>query len=362
MPPRGLGAAPGWHGGQRGDRMADSGTGRLLLAVIAAILVAAALHAARSIAAPVTFAVFAIALVWPLQRRLTGLGLPAALCLLATLAATIAVVGLIGWGGIWGFGRAAHWLVLNAPRFQASYLALAEWLAGQGIYLAELLPATFDAAWLIGLTRRAALQVNGLISFAVVALVFLILGLLEVEATDRRLAALGEHGAAAVVRRASITASARLRRYMAVRAAMSAATGIAVWGFCAALGVVLAAEWGAMAFALNFIPFIGPLVATLLPTLFAFAQTGSPQTAVLVFLGLNVIQFLIGSYMEPRVAGRAVALSPFMVLLAVFLGAFLWGIPGAFLGVPVLIFIVALCESHPGGHAAALLLGGTPPR
>lgn len=355
--------APAAAGPQQpiGARVPSDRTSRLLLAVIATVLLAAALEAARGIAAPVAFALFVIALVWPLQQRLAGLGLPAAAALAAALAAAIAVAGAVGWLGVWGFGRAAHWLVVNSARFQALYLDLAQGLEGHGIYLAELLPATFDAAWLIGASRRIAAQVNTLFSFAVVALVFVILGLLEVQALAAKLARLPEDGAGGIALRAARTTSARLRRYMAVRTLASVATGLAVWGFCRALGLELALEWGAMALALNFIPFLGPLVATVLPTLFALAQTGAWQTALLVFAGLNVIQFLIGSYMEPRIAGRAVSLSPFLVLLAVFLGAFLWGIPGAFLGVPILIAIVAACEEHPAGRTAALLLGGESP-
>jgi predicted PurR-regulated permease PerM len=64
--------------------------------------------------------------------------------------------------------------------------------------------------------------------------------------------------------------------------------------------------------------------------------------AAIVFVGLNVIQFLIGSYLEPRIAGAALSLSPFLVLFAVFFWAFLWGLPGAFIGVPIVIACLTL--------------------
>ncbi len=75
-------------------------------------------------------------------------------------------------------------------------------------------------------------------------------------------------------------------------------------------GLELATAWGAIAFAMNYIPFIGPFVATLLPTLFAVVQSGSWELAALVFCCLNIIQFLTGSYLEPRIAGKALAVSP----------------------------------------------------
>ena len=122
-----------------------------------------------------------------------------------------------------------------------------------------------------------------------------------------------------------LTAS-KLRRFLLVRTIMSLSTGLLVWALSAAFGLRFAAEWGVIAFTLNYIPFIGPFVATLLPTLYALAQFGSPQSAAFIFVCLNVIQFIIGSYIEPRVAGYALAISPFIVLFSVFLWTFLWGL------------------------------------
>ena len=80
--------------------------------------------------------------------------------------------------------------------------------------------------------------------------------------------------------------------------------------------------------------------------------------AVVVFLGLNLIQFLIGSYLEPRIAGAAISVSPFLVLFAVFFWAFLWGIPGAFIGVPIVIAGLTLCEQRESTRWIATLLSG----
>jgi AI-2 transport protein TqsA len=80
--------------------------------------------------------------------------------------------------------------------------------------------------------------------------------------------------------------------------------------------------------------------------------------AVVVFLGLNLIQFLLGSYLEPRVAGATLSISPFMVLFMVFFWAFLWGIPGAFIGVPILIAFLTICEQHQSSQWIATLLSG----
>jgi AI-2 transport protein TqsA len=94
----------------------------------------------------------------------------------------------------------------------------------------------------------------------------------------------------------------------------------------------------------------------LLPTLFAAAQFESLYAALVVFIGLNLLQFVIGSYIEPRVAGSAVSVSPFMVLFAVFFWGMLWGIAGAFIGVPNLIALATVFAGHPTTRPIAVLL------
>ena len=186
-----------------------------------------------------------------------------------------------------------------------------------------------------------------MISFWIVVLVYVLLGLLETEAIARKARAALSAGAAHVLIDGSALTASKLRRFLLVRTIMSLATGSMVWALSAAFGLRFAAEWGVIAFTLNYIPFIGPFVATLLPTLYALAQFGSPQSAVFIFAGLNVIQFIIGSYIEPRVAGYALAISPFLVLFSVFFWMFLWGLFGAFIGVPITIAILTYCSQSP---------------
>lgn len=112
-----------------------------------------------------------------------------------------------------------------------------------------------------------------------------------------------------------------------------------------------------MALGLNYIPFIGPFIATMFPTLFALVQFASWQTALAVFACLNVIQFVIGSYIEPRLSGIALAISPFVVLLAVFFWTYLWGVFGAFIGVPITIAMLTFCAQHPSSRWVSDLLG-----
>lgn len=335
---------------------ARSGAAPLVLLTVLACL--AASYFARPILAPVSFALFSIAVVWPLQRRLQS-RLPALAALGVTLGVSLATLALGVFLVLWSFGHVAQWLIANANRFQSLFFQAADWFDGHGVPAKALMANSFNPSWIAAVLREIGGQGYGLLSFFLVAFTFFLLGLLEVEAVDANLKRL-DRGLGATIRDAAILTAQKFQRYMLVRSAMSGLTGAVVWVFALAAGVELATAWGVLAFVLNYIPFIGPLVATVFPSLFALAQSESWRLAIAVFAGLNVIQFFIGSYLEPRVAGKTLALSPFMVLFAVFFWSFLWGVVGAFIGVPILIATLTICAQNPSSRWLATLLGGQP--
>ncbi|CAH2602520.1 AI-2E family transporter [Rhodovastum atsumiense] len=334
---------------------------RAWLSICGLVLLLAACQAASSFLAPMTCAVFAAALTWPMQRRLQR-WLPQLAALAITIAVALVVVVALASAVVWGLTRVGGWLTGNAAVLQALYTQKADWLASHDIYLGSIAAGHFNVTWLIRALQELVVQLQGFLRFALITFVFLMLGLLEVEASCAKLASLPDRDAAAALLRGAAETGSRFRRYMLVRTLMSAVTGVAVCGLAALLGLDLAVEWGVLAFVLNYIPFMGPLVATVLPTLVAIVQFESMQAVAVAFLGLNAVQFFIGSYLEPRIAGAALSLSPFMVLAAVFSGSFLWGIPGAFIGVPVVIAVTTFCAQAPTTEWIADLLAARPRR
>jgi len=328
----------------------------VLLGIISAILLFAALFVADTIIAPVVCALFIIAVVWPLQDKLQRV-LPQLLALAIVVALTMLVFVVFGSAVAWGFGRIGRTLIAEAPRLQMLYERLADWLEIHGIVVAGLWAEHFDVRWAIGAMQGLSARLNTTISFWIVVLIYVLLGLLEVGPLARRLPAILSSDAARILIGGSERTAAKLRRYLVIRAVMSLATGATVYVFALALGLDLATEWGVIAFTLNFIPFVGPFVATLLPTLYALAQFESLYSGIFVFGCLNLIQFAIGSYVEPRVAGKALSLSPFLVLFSVFLWMYLWGLFGAFIGVPIALAAVTFCAQSRSASWIAQLLG-----
>lgn len=327
----------------------------LILTTLVVLLAAA--YFARPILAPVSFAIFTVAVVWPVQEAAQK-RMPKLAATFVTLFATIAAIAVLSYLVVWAFGHVAQWLVANTARFQSLYQQATDWLDTHGIPAHAMMANSFSPNWITSALRGIGGQGYGLLSFLVIAFAFIVLGLLEVDIARANIERLESRALRESLLRPAQEISAKFQQYMMVRTTMSLLTGAVVWAFALVAGIELAIAWGVLAFVLNYIPFIGPLIATAFPSLFALAQFESWSLALMVFACLNVIQFFIGSYLEPRIAGAKLSLSPFMVLFAVFFWSFLWGIAGAFIGVPILIAVLAVCADHESSKWLADLLSG----
>jgi AI-2 transport protein TqsA len=334
---------------------------KVSIGIIAVVLVIAAVSQASTVFAPLALALFIIALVWPVQSWLQARisKLPAlAITSLMTIAVGIAFASLAAWA----FGRVGRSLVTDAGPYQAIYDRAVDWLDGHGISVAGLWAEHFNVGWLMRATQQATGRVNTALTFWIVALVYVTLGLLEVDEIRQKIEALPNRDTARILLDASSTTAAKFRKYIVVRTQMSLLTGVFVGAFAWATGLQFATEWGVMAFVLNYIPFIGPFVATLFPTLLAMTHFDTWTAVLAVFICLNIIQFAIGSLIEPRISGNVLSISPFVVLFAVLLWTFLWGLFGAFIGVPIALAIHSICSQHPSTRWIADLLGGPKPQ
>ena len=325
--------------------------------IIAAVVVTAAAYQASAVFAPLALALFIIAIVWPLQCWLHA-RMPALLALAITMTVTVAACLAFASLVVWGFGRVGRSLIADAGRYQALYDNAIIWLEGHGISVSGLWAEHFNVAWIVRWAGQVTSRVNTTLSFWLIALVYVILGLMEVEDLRRKVQTFTTRETGRILLEASAAAAEKIRRYMGVRTQMSVATGVLVGAFAWIAGLQFGLEWGVIAFALNYIPFIGPFIATLFPTLLAMAQFATWQAVLGVFVCLNVIQFVVGSYIEPRVSGVVLAISPSVVLFAVFFWTFLWGLFGAFIGVPIAIAILTFCSYHPSSRWIADFLGG----
>jgi AI-2 transport protein TqsA len=101
---------------------------------------------------------------------------------------------------------------------------------------------------------------------------------------------------------------------------------------------------------------IFPSSTVILPVIFATAQFESCQMAAIIFGSSYLIQFVIGNYLEPMLTGSALAISPFVMLFAFLIWDFLWGMPGAFIGLAVTIALFTIWEQNPSTRWIANLM------
>lgn len=127
----------------------------------------------------------------------------------------------------------------------------------------------------------------------------------------------------------------KIQRYIAMKFLISLATaiivGIVLWIF----DVEFLLVWAVLTFFLNFIPNIGSIIAIILPTLMTLIQYESIGYTLLIGGILSLIQNLIGNIIEPKLMGDRLGLNPLVILLALLIWGYIWGIPGMFLSVPL---------------------------
>ncbi|MFW6370199.1 MAG: AI-2E family transporter [Bacteroidota bacterium] len=144
--------------------------------------------------------------------------------------------------------------------------------------------------------------------------------------------------------------------YIAIKTLVSLLTGILSFFALLAIGVDAPSFWAFLIFILNFIPSIGSLIATFFPAFFALLQFGSFTPAVLVLAVVGTIQILLGNFMEPRIMGTSMNISPLVVFLTLILWGMMWGIAGMLLSVPITVILILIMSEFEGTRPIAILL------
>ncbi|MEP5376277.1 MAG: AI-2E family transporter, partial [Hyphomicrobiales bacterium] len=151
--------------------------------------------------------------------------------------------------------------------------------------------------------------------------------------------------------------------YMALKTLVNAILALACFAVLWAFGIELAAFWAILTGVFNYIPYVGSLIAVMLPVFVSVGQFESLETTVSLAIYLILMQNIVGYYIEPRLLGKHLNLSPLVIMISLAAWGVMWGIPGAILSVPLTSTLMILCGSFPSGQAFAVLLSedGHPP-
>ncbi|CAN5894282.1 AI-2E family transporter [soil metagenome] len=126
------------------------------------------------------------------------------------------------------------------------------------------------------------------------------------------------------------------------------------------LGIEYAVLLGIIGALLNFIPYIGGLIATALPMIIALASK-SPEYAIYVLIAYLLVQFIDNNFLVPKIVASKVKINALVSIVVVLLGGALWGIPGMFLSIPLTAIIKVMFDRIEPLKPWGFLLGDTMP-
>ena len=147
-----------------------------------------------------------------------------------------------------------------------------------------------------------------------------------------------------------------IRHYLSIKTMTSFLTGFAIWVLLTIIGVNYAIVWALLAFLLNYIPNIGSILAAIPAVLFALIQLGMGG-ALWTIIAFVIVNMVIGNVVEPKMMGKGLGLSTFVVFVSLIFWGFILGTVGMFLSVPLTMTIKIMLEQQPNTKWIAVVLG-----
>ncbi len=178
-------------------------------------------------------------------------------------------------------------------------------------------------------------------AFSNIALIFLTIIFMLIEAFNMPSKVVAELDAGNDYVRRLADFSVGIRRYVSITTWVGLLTGVLDTIFFIVMGVPLPLLWGILAFLLSYIPVIGFWFAAIPPTILAFLESG-PIAALVVFVGIILINGLADEVLKPKFMGEGLDLAPIMVIFSVTIWTAVLGPMGAILGVPMTLIVKEL--------------------
>ena len=320
----------------------------VFLGIVVAIMLGGVLYLTSGIVLPFMVALFLAYLLDPLVRFLKYFGVPLALAVCFALLVTFVFLGLMGML----FYTSAQSFVSDYPTYEPKLRALMTTLTSR-LEVASLSWQLSDLSQELSsasLVRAALASVGTFFTFLghlLLVLLFMVFILLGQQRLPQRLhRAFGEEQAqriTLVLQRITH----EIQTYLGTKALLSLVTGVLVNLCLLALQVDFAVLWGVLTFMLNFIPNVGAPIATIPPVLVAILKFDTLVPAVWVLVSVTLIHVVIGIFIEPRLMGRSLHISPLLVVLSLLFWGWLWGVVGAVLAVPIMATLKIVCENIP---------------
>ena len=336
---------------------------RLLMVCASLVIVIAGLREVKLIALPLLIAIFLCVLsspvfVWLLRHKIPKFFAVVAIILL-NLTVFAAMTALIG-GSLSAFSNS---LPTYQKRAEVKARSTLEWLGNMGVDISgfewlqergqvEPLPPLMiptkpenptetqegfiQLESVVGVIGSTLWGVATLFTTGLLVVLMMVFILFEAASLPRKLElALGWTPVA--MERMS-KAQTEVQRYLVYKTLISLATGLLVGCWVWALGINFPLLWGVLAFAFNYIPSLGSIIAAVPAVFLAWIDHGT-GTAVLVGLGYLAVNLTLGQFLEPHLMGRRLGISTLVVFLSLVFWGWLWGPIGMLLSVPLTMIL-----------------------
>ena len=238
--------------------------------------------------------------------------------------------------------------------------AIQDRLTHLGAYLSHSLGIKFDSNMIPNITKIAAnigSSIAGIAASMGMVLVYLIFMFVEQSTFNKKFNAMfPAKRQSKKLRYILDSIDTNMKKYLFVKTAISAITGIASFIWLQILGVEFAGVWAFIVFITSYIPTIGAFIACGLPILYSLASAPTLQQPILTAIGLIGLQILFGNIIEPKLTGKTLNLSTLAILINLVVWGMIWGIAGMFFSVPLLVALYIICAQFDSTRWIAVLL------
>jgi AI-2 transport protein TqsA len=326
---------------------------RVMLILAATVVVLVGIRLSAPILNPIFFAVVLTLLFSPIYSWLKRRGLPSPLALvimLVVIAAIFIALFFILGVSISTFSERVGFYTSQLNSQLVDLDALLERLGLSNVDLRDVIKPSA----LTDVLGTILSGIAGFLSDLFLILVIMLFLLAEGPAMMDRLRA-GTSGNNPQVERLTTIGRSVVRQF-GLRAIVNLVTGAVVTVLLFFLGVDFPLLWGILTFFLSFVPYIGLVLAVTPAVVLALAEFGVSR-AVLVIAGVIVINILAENVLSPMMMGRGLNISPTIVFLSFVFWAWLLGGPGAFLALPITLFVAVMFDTFPETRWLASLIG-----
>jgi predicted PurR-regulated permease PerM len=175
-----------------------------------------------------------------------------------------------------------------------------------------------------------------------------------------RLIRLAGYGRLTTATKALDEAGRRISRYLLMQAIINGSFGVAVGLGLFLVGVPFAILWGLLAAVLRFIPYVGPVMAALMPSALSLAVFPGWTQPLLVIALILVLELASNMIMEPLLYGQSAGVSEVALMVAIAFWTWLWGPVGLFLATPMTVCLGVLGKYIPQMEFLGVLMGDEP--